>query len=131
MTAIRAGAIYFAIVFAVGFMLGTFRVLVLSPSVGETAATLIEGPFILGASWVACGFVIERFYVPTDRSPRLIMGTTAFSMLISAELLLSVFGFGQTLNEVVARYTTVAGAIGLAGQVLFGLFPLLRKRRDG
>lgn len=128
MTAIRAGAVYLAIVFAVGFLLGTIRVLGLAPATGETAAVLIEGPFILGASWLACGFVIERFHVPTETSHRLIMGATAFLMLISAELLLGVFGFGQSLNEVVARYATPAGGIGLAGQILFGLFPLFRKR---
>lgn len=131
MTAIRAGVVYFAIVFAVGFMLGTIRVLVMAPAVGDIAATLIEGPFILGASWVVCGIVIQRFRVPPEISDRLIMGGAAFALLIGAETLLGVFGFGRALSEVVARYATLAGAIGLAGQILFGLFPLFRKRRAG
>ena len=131
MRAVRAGAVYFAIVFAVGFLLGTVRVLILAPTFGDTIATLIEGPFILGASWVVCGFVIQRLHVPSETSHRLIMGAIAFAMLIGAETLLGVFGFGQSLKEVVARYATLAGSIGLAAQILFALFPLYRKRRAG
>ncbi len=129
MTSVVAGAVYFAIVFAVGFALGTIRVLGLAPALGETTATLIEGPFILGASWLACGFSIRRFNVAANASSRLTMGAVAFALLIGAETLLGVFGFGQTLGDVFARYGTTAGAIGLAGQILFGLFPLLRERR--
>ncbi len=129
MTPVLAGAIFFAIVFGVGFVLGTIRVLGLAPAFGETVAVLIEGPFILGASWLVCGFVIRRFDVSADTLSRLVMGVVAFALLIFAETLLGVFGFGQTLNDVIDRYGTFAGAIGLAGQALFGLFPLLRNRR--
>ncbi len=131
MKSIVAGAAYFAIVFAVGFALGTIRVLGLAPATGETVAVLIEGPFILGASWLACGFVIRRFIIPPDTSSRLIMGAAALGLLLGAETLLGVFGFGQTLADVIARYATLAGALGLAGQVLFGLFPLMRQRHAG
>ncbi len=126
MTPVLAGAVYFTIVFAVGFLLGTIRVLGLTPAFGETAAVLIEGPFILGASWILCGFAIRRFNVPAQASSRLVMGGVAFILLIAAETLLGVFGFGRPLSDVMARYATFVGAIGLTGQALFGLFPVLQ-----
>jgi hypothetical protein len=61
---LKAGAVYFTIVFAVGFLLGTVRVLVLVPRVGETAAVMIELPIILAASWITCRWLIARFSVP-------------------------------------------------------------------
>ena len=126
MTPVLAGAVYFVIVFAIGFVLGTIRVLGLAPAFGETAAVLIEGPFILGASWIVCGFVIRRFHVRSSAPSRLIMGAVAFVLLISAETLLGVVGFGRSLTDVMNGYATPAGAIGLTGQALFGLFPFLQ-----
>ncbi len=41
---IKAGAAYFAIVFAAAFVLGTIRVSLVAPSVGPTIAVLIETP---------------------------------------------------------------------------------------
>ena len=54
MNTLKAGVTYFAIIFALGFAFGTIRVLILLPHMGEMAAVLMEGPFILGASWFVC-----------------------------------------------------------------------------
>lgn len=132
MTAFKAGAVYFAIVFALGFVLGTIRVLILLPHVGEMTAVLMEGPFILAASWIVCGMLVRRFAVAAALAPRLLMGASALILLLIAELLLGVYGFGRSLSEHVAHYGEAPGAIGLAGQILFGAFPvlqLLKKRR--
>jgi len=126
MSAIKAGVAYFAIIFALGFVFGTIRVLLLLPHIGETAAVLIEGPFILGASWFVCGMLIRRFAVGAHLTPRLYMGASALVLLLTAELFLGVYGFGRPLSEHFAHYTTTPGATGLAGQILFAMFPLLR-----
>lgn len=126
MKAIKAGAAYFAIVFAIGFVLGTIRVLFLVPQFGETFAVLVEGPFILGASWFVCGFVVRRLSVEVRITPRLIMGACAFGLLIIAEIMLGVIGFGRTLDQQIAAFASISGLLGLAGQILFGLFPALR-----
>lgn len=131
MTAIKAGAAYFAIIFALGFVLGTIRVLILLPHVGEMTAVLMEGPFILAASWFVCGTLIRRFVVAARMAPRLVMGAAALALLLLAELLLGVYGFGRTLSEHFAHYGTAPGAIGLAGQFLFGVFPILRLLTEG
>ena len=52
-SALKAGIFYFATVFAVGFALGTIRVLTIVPRVGEMVAIVIEVPFILAISWLA------------------------------------------------------------------------------
>jgi hypothetical protein len=49
--AIRAGALYAFIVFLIGFIFGTIRVLWLTPRLGETAAVVLEIPVMLTASW--------------------------------------------------------------------------------
>jgi len=126
--AIRAGITYFAVVFAAGFVLGTARVLLLAPRLGELLATVLELPFMLGISWVACGKLIAHFQVPPSAEPRLTMGAIAFALLMLAELLLSLTLFNRSMNEYVAALGTPQGLLGLAGQVLFGLMPVIRNR---
>jgi hypothetical protein len=62
--AAQAGSTYFGLVLALGFALGTLRVLALAPYLGPTGAVLVELPIMLAASWVLCGWLIARFAVP-------------------------------------------------------------------
>jgi hypothetical protein len=126
--AIRAGTFYFAVVFTAGFALGTARVLLLAPQFGELLATLIELPFMLAISWFACGKLISRFRVPPRTKPRLTMGAVAFALLMLAEVLLSVTLFNRTPTEYIDALTTPQGLLGLGGQALFGLIPVIRSR---
>ncbi len=126
--AVTAGALYFALIFALGFALGTVRVLILAPSLGTLISTLIELPVILGASWLACGWLVNAFRVPSRLTPRLIMGATAFGLLMIAEAGLSIAVFGETLSSHLAAYGSPDKALGLAGQILFAAFPLIRRR---
>jgi hypothetical protein len=125
------GVAYFAIVFVAGFALGTVRVLVLEPRLGELAAGLTELPFILAIAWLTCGWVLLRFRVPPRNGARLLMGAVAFGLLILAEVVLSSLLFGRTSSEFLGSLTTPQGAIGLAGQALFGLMPLIRRHAPG
>ena len=124
--AIRAGFLYFIAVFGIGFLLGTLRVLVLIPRVGELVSTFIELPIILSAAWIVCGLLVTRFQVPSTWQMRLTMGGIAFGLLMVAELALSVWLFGGTVQEHFAGYLSLPQAVGLAGQVTFALFPLLQ-----
>lgn len=129
--ALRAGVIYFLIVFAIGFALGTIRVLVLMPRFGELAAVLIETPVILWACWGIAGVLLQRFSVRPAVADRLVMGGLALVLLLVAELALSTLLFGRSLPEHLAHYSTLPGALGFAGQGVFGLIPLLRSRVGG
>lgn len=128
-----AGVAYFGIVFAFGFVFGTVRVLVLVPRVGTLAAVLAELPLIVTVSWITCQRLINWFSVPRRLFPRLTMGGVAFAVLMSAEAGLSVVAFQQPLSAFIGGWTTLPGGLGLAGQVAFGVFPviLLRTRDTG
>jgi hypothetical protein len=122
-----AGLAYFGVVFAAGFGLGTFRVLVLAPTLGEIAAVLFELPIILAVSWVACRWLIKRFDVQKLVSARLVMGGIAFAVLLVAEIGVSVFGFGRSLSAHLEQYRELSTLIGLAGQVAFASFPIIQR----
>jgi hypothetical protein len=83
---------------------------------------------MLGISWFACGKLIARFQIPPRTEPRLTMGAVAFAWLMLAEVLLSVTLFNRSMNEYIDALTTPEGLLGLGGQVLFGLIPLIRSR---
>ena len=126
-----AAFIYFAIVFAAGFVLGSLRVLWLAGAVGEAGAVILEVPLMLAVSWVAAGWCITRFAVPATWPARLAMGALAFALLMAAETVLALAAFGRTPAAMLAHYATAPGLIGLAGQVVFALIPALRLRVSG
>jgi ABC-type uncharacterized transport system permease subunit len=124
---VKAGLVYFAIVYAAGFGLGTLRVLVVAPALGAFAAVLVELPIMLAVSWITCGLVLKRLAVPKDA--RLTMAATALVLLLLAEISTGVFAFGQTPADAIARMLAADNRLGLLGQLLFAAFPLLRKCR--
>ncbi len=128
--AIRAGVLYFALVFAAGFVLGTLRVLVLAPAIGETMAVLAELPVILLVAWHACRWLTARLRVPGVLLPRAVMGALAFGLLIGAEAMLGAV-LGRPPAAQLAALATPAGRVGLAGQVAFALMPLAQAWRSG
>lgn len=124
--AAKAGAAYFAVAFAIAFVLGALRVLVVAPQVGELAAVLIEVPIMLAVSWFVCGWILRRHDVPGSIGARLTMGAVAFALLMAAEFALGIYGFGKTAGEIVASFALLPAQFGLAGQVGFALMPVLR-----
>ena len=121
-----AGFAYFCIVFAVGFVLGALRVLILIPRLGETAAILLELPILLTLSWMVCGWLTAHFDIPTAFSARLVMGALAFAVLMLAELGGSTIGFGRSLSEHLEQYRRIPALLGLAGQIAFAVFPVIQ-----
>lgn len=129
--ALKAACAYAAIVFAIGFALGTLRVLFVAPGLGEAGAVLVELPVMLAVSWIACGRIVGRYRVPGRPGTRLMMGGVAFLLLMLAELGVSVFAFGRTVAEHFDTYASPVAALGLAAQIAFALFPLLHLRGRG
>lgn len=124
-----AGAVYFALVYVVAFILGVVRTLVLVPAVGPMPALLIELPILLIVCWIACRWTVGRFALPATAGPRLVMGGTAFVLLMATELILSVVLFGRAPGQHFAGYATWLGAAGLLPQIAFALFPLVQLRQ--
>jgi hypothetical protein len=119
---LRAGALYFLILFALGTVVGIARVAFLVPRFGPDTALLLELPVMLLAGWFICRDILRKIEVP--RSLRLAMGATYFLCLLSAEAVLGrLFGsFGGTA----IGYSTT---IGLAAQLLTALYPRLQAGR--
>jgi hypothetical protein len=122
----KAGALYALIVFLAGFIFGTIRVLLLAPRLGETAAVILETPVMLAASWFVCRWCVGRVDVPRTVPVRSAMGTVAFAVLMAAEFGLAGLVFGRSLDEQLAGYGAAPGAIGLAAQFVFAVFPIVQ-----
>jgi hypothetical protein len=126
---LKAGLAYFAVMFTVGFVLGALRVGLVAPRIGDLAAVLIELPLILAASWFVCRRLTAILAIAARVPDRLAMGALAFTLLIITELALAGPLFGRSLSQSLTGMATDAGLLGLAGQILFGLVPLLQLRR--
>ena len=70
----KAGAAYFALVLAAGFVLGTIRTLCIVPRWGVRMAELAEAPIIFCISIVAARWVMRHVQVSALRSRRLAVG---------------------------------------------------------
>jgi hypothetical protein len=112
-----AALAYFAAVFAVGFVLGVGRELVVRPYLGTLASIMVEAPAMLLACWGAARWVVRRFAVP--REARLRLGLLAFGLLMAAELVGSMGLRGMAPAEWVAQFATPPGLLSL---VLFAGF---------
>ncbi len=124
-----AGFWYFLAAFALGFALGTIRVLIAAPRLGEFIAVLLELPLMLAASWYFSAAIVRKFAVPPRIPARLVMGGAGFALLMAAEMALGFFGFGRSLADQFALLLQPPGALGLAGQVAFALIPALQARK--
>lgn len=124
------GLIYFALVFALGFLLGIARTLVLQavPSVGRLTGVLIELPIMLSASWFLCRHLIRRHAVASTVAARAVMGVWAFALLLLAELLVGALLFGRGPAEHFALYAEASYVLGFLAQIGFGLMPLIQMR---
>ena len=125
-----AGLAYFALVFALGFLLGTVRTIFVkdAPSGGRLLGVLVELPIMLGASWFLCRYVIRRYAVASTVAARAVMGGLAFILLLLAELVVGALLFGRTPGQHLALYQDASYALGLVAQIAFALMPLLQLR---
>jgi hypothetical protein len=125
-----AGLFYFAAVFVLGVILGAVRTLYVVPQFGQSLAVAIELPFILIFAWFACSWLMTKCAVERWQD-RLAMSGVAFVLLLLAEwvtrfvFLRFILGDG-TIPPVVATQSFADG-LGIAGQVAFGLLPLIMR----
>lgn len=110
MQVLKAGVLYFALVFAVGFVLGANRTLWVVSRVGTRTAELMEMPIMLAVTIVAARWTVLRLSVPMMWSARLEIGCMALVLMLIAE-----FGFvlrirGLSIKEYFATRDPVSGA---------------------
>lgn len=125
-----AGIAYALSVFALGFVLGAVRVLLVAPRLGDAAAVLAEAPIILAFSWLVSRWCCRRMEIRPDMRERALMGAVAFAVLMLAELGVSVWVFHRPLADQLAQYRSTPGITGLLAQVIFAAFPYLQTCRS-
>ena len=125
-SAVLAGAAYFALIFPVAFLLGVLRTLVLVPLTGELVAVALEVPVLLALAWGLARRLGRP--VPATAGARAAMGGIAFALLMVAELALAVLILDMPPMAFLAGMATAPGLPGLAGQIAFGLIPLVQLR---
>ncbi len=126
---LKAGVVYFALVFAAGFALGMIRQLFVVPRLGVMWAELLEMPFMLVAIIAGARWTVRRLGVPPASEPRVMMGLTALALLIAAELGLVIALRGLTFSEYVAEREPVSGVVYLVMLGVFAAMPFLLTRR--
>ncbi|HMQ58053.1 MAG TPA: hypothetical protein PKE65_05855 [Rhizobiaceae bacterium] len=128
MRTLRHAALYAALLFGAGFVLGTIRNIVLIPQIGVTPAVLAELPFMLAIAWFVARSLVRRLRPNDDAGSNIAVGLIGFVLLQAAELALGVFGFGLSLDAIASSFETAHGMAGLAAQLATAFFPALVKR---
>jgi hypothetical protein len=129
MQTLKAGSLYFALVFGAGFVLGTVRVLWIVPGFGTRAAELMEAPIMLLVILVAARWVVRRLSLPVTPRIRLGAGFIALGLLLAAEFTVVLAIRRLTIAEYLAGRDPVAGTVYLAMLLVFAVMPLLVARR--
>jgi len=122
--ALIAATVYFLALFSLGFVLGTIRVTLVAPRLGELTATAAEVPLMLAAGRFASRWAVRRWRVPVATRVRLAMALWFLALLVLFETILGLALFGRTLAEQAAAFATPAGSLGLAAQIVAATMPL-------
>lgn len=126
-----AGAAYFGWVFGVGVMLGSLRVPLLVPRLGERWAELLEMPLMGLAIVLAARWVLRHFALAPHAGLRLAVGGFALLLMVGAEGLLAVTLQDRSLAQYLGSRDPVSGAVYLAMLLVFALMPWWLGRRPG
>ena len=125
MQVVKAGVLYFALVFAVGFVLGTIRTRWIVPRFGTRMAELMEMPIMLAVTIVAASWTVVRLSVPMMWSARLEMGCMALVLMLIAEFGFVLWIRGLSIKEYFATRDPVSGAAYYLLLLVFAIMPRL------
>ena len=125
---LAAAALYFTIVFGVGFLVGPVRVLYVEPRVGATVAVLLEAPILVVAMVVSAKFMLR--WIDVERPTALLaIGVVALFMQQVADIAVGVLLRGMTIGDLMRQFATAPGMIYAMLLLAFLLMPLLIGKR--
>ena len=135
MRILKAGVIYFLLLFAIAWILGPIRELWAVPRFGRIAALVMEAVFMLIAMIVSSRWVMRRFEVHQTVASTIPMGLLALGILVPAEIVGVLWVRGSSLQEYLASFATAPGVISAVMFLLFAAMPslvtLLTRGRGG
>jgi hypothetical protein len=124
MRALKAGVIYFLLIFAVGWILGPIRELWAVPQLGRLTAMVLEAVIILIAMMIAARWVTRRFPLPRTLVAMMSVGLVAVGLLIPIEIA-DVWLCRLSIQDYLASFATVQGLISLLMFLAFAAMPAL------
>ena len=128
MQILKAGVLYFALVFGAGFVLGPIRILWAVPRFGQRTAELMEPPIMLVVIILAARWIARRLTVPPTPSRRLGVGLVGLGLLLVAEFTVVLWLRGLTIGEYLASRDPVSGTVYVVMLGIFAVMPLLVAR---
>jgi hypothetical protein len=124
MQILKSGALYFALVFGAGFVLGTIRVLLVVPRIATRTAELIETPVMILVSFIAARWTIRPLVAQPTTTERIAIGFVALALLVIAEFTFAIWFQDLTISEYLASRDPVAGTAYVIALGLFAVMPL-------
>jgi hypothetical protein len=121
---LKAGVLYFALVFAAGFVLGAIRTLWVVPRLGVRTAELMEAPLMLGVSILAARGVVPHVGIPPQWTRRLALGCIALGLMLLVELTAVLWIRGLTLRGYFETRDSVSGTVYLLNLGAFTVIPI-------
>ena len=129
MQILKAGALYFALVFGAGFVLGALRILWIVPCFGTRIAELMETPIMFVVTILVARWIVRRLAVPPKLSSRLGMGCVGLGLMLAAEFTLVLWLRGLSISEYLATRDPVSGTVYCVMLGVFCMMPLLMAPR--
>ena len=120
----KAGALYFALVFAAGFALGAIRILWVVPRLGVRTAELMEAPIMFGVSILAARWVVRLVGISPLRSRRLAMGCSALGLMLVVEFTVVLWIRGMTIRGYFETRDPVSGTVYFLTLGAFAVIPI-------
>ncbi|MGA9814594.1 MAG: hypothetical protein WBQ64_17545 [Terriglobales bacterium] len=127
---LKGGALYFILVFAAGFALGTIRTLWIAPHFGTGKAELMEAPVMLVVIVFSARWVALRLTIPRSWAQPLAVGLVALGLLLLVEFTVVLWIRGLTIPQYFAGRDPIAGTVYLAMLAIFALMPMVLAGRS-
>jgi hypothetical protein len=125
--AIKAGAVYFLLLYVIGFLLGATRELLLAPRFGVVVASALEALPMLAAIFHFAPLIARRFGVAPRSGGRMLMGFFGLVLLIGAEIAMTRAMRGLSPEQWLAHFVSIEGAIYAVLLACFAAMPWLRR----
>ncbi len=128
MQILQAAVLYFLLVFGAGFVLGTLRILLVVPLLGERTAELLEMPLMLGVIIAAARWLVLHRLDDGRLSSALSVGCIAMGFVLLADLAVGMWLRGLSVMEVFLNRDPVSGAAYYAALLFFAIMPTIVTR---
>jgi len=125
---LKAGVLYFALVFAAGFVLGAVRTLWVVPRLGLRTAELAEAPIMFCISILAARWVLRHVEVSPLRSRRLAMGCIAIGLMLLVEFTVVLWIRGMTIRGYFRARDPISGTAYFLSLGAFAVIPIFAGR---